>query len=290
MPARTTEGTVQLRDGRALGYAVYGDPEGKPGFYFHGFPGSRIQGRLADAPGTRLGVCVIALDRPGIGLSDFKPRRSIIDWPPDVVEVADALEIERFAVMGTSGGAPYVAACALEIPNRLTGAAIVSGFGPTDAPAAADGMIRLHRAFFALTRAIPALANVASWWLSRQVGRDPEAVLSRLATTAPDQDKVVLARAEVGEILREDIVETFRRGSRGAARELILYSRPWGFRLEAITMEVHLWHGEADVIVPPSMGRYLASAIPDCRARFFPGEGHLMGVDRMEEIQAALFP
>jgi pimeloyl-ACP methyl ester carboxylesterase len=60
--------------------------------------------------------------------------------------------------------------------------------------------------------------------------------------------------------------------------------------LEDIKMEVHIWHGEADVIVSPSMGRHLASAIPNSRARFYPGEGHTLAVDRMEEIQTTLFP
>ncbi len=55
-------------------------------------------------------------------------------------------------------------------------------------------------------------------------------------------------------------------------------------------MEVHLWHGEADTNVPPAMGRYLAAAIPHCRPHFYRNEGHLLAVNRMKEIQAALFP
>lgn len=91
-------------------------------------------------------------------------------------------------------------------------------------------------------------------------------------------------------MFRTDLLEAFRQGSRGAAQELALYCRPWGFPLEEITMEVHLWQGEVDRNVPPAMGRYLAKAIPNCRATFYPGEGHLLVVERMEEIQAALFP
>jgi pimeloyl-ACP methyl ester carboxylesterase len=290
MPAKTTGSTVRLRDGRSVGYAVYGDPDGRAGFYFHGSPGSRIQARLGDDAGARLGVCIIAVERPGFGLSDFKARRAIADWPRDVVEVADALGIDQFAVMGPSGGGPYVAACAREIPHRLTSAAIVSCFGPIDAPGATDGMIRLNRVFFALTRRVPPLARVAMWWLGRQALRDPGRVLSRMARGAPDRDKSILARPEVMETFRDDIVEAFRQGSRGVALELFLYTCPWGLRLQEISMEVHLWHGEADVIAPPSMGRYLTSVIPNCHGRFYPGEGHLLGVDRMEEIQAALFP
>ncbi len=73
--------TLRLEDGRLLGYAVYGDPEGWPIFYFHGFPGSRLEAQLADRVAARMGIRLIALDRPGFGLSDFKPRRTIFEWP-----------------------------------------------------------------------------------------------------------------------------------------------------------------------------------------------------------------
>ena len=84
-----------------------------------------------------------------------------------------------------------------------------------------------------------------------------------------------------------DLAEAFRAGGRGPAWELVLYSRPWGFRLEDIEMEVHLWQGEADTNVPVAMGRYQAAAIPRCRATFLPGEGHLLVIDRMEQILGA---
>jgi pimeloyl-ACP methyl ester carboxylesterase len=76
----------RLENGRLVGYAVYGDPDGRPVFYFHGFPGSRLEARLADQVAARLGIRLIALDRPGFGLSDFNPRRTILEWPDDVVK------------------------------------------------------------------------------------------------------------------------------------------------------------------------------------------------------------
>lgn len=75
---------IKLHDGRMLGYAEYGDPGGTPVFYFHGFPTSRL------------------------------------DWPDDVADLADELELDRFVVLGGSGGGPFAAACAFRIPARLT--------------------------------------------------------------------------------------------------------------------------------------------------------------------------
>ena len=123
MNADAVAGELRLSDGRALGYAQYGDPEGRPLFFSHGTPGSRTLAQLFDAGARRDGVRLIAPERPGFGRSDFLPDRTFADWPDDVSELADALGFDRFAVAGSSGGGPYAAACAWKLPERLTGTA-----------------------------------------------------------------------------------------------------------------------------------------------------------------------
>jgi pimeloyl-ACP methyl ester carboxylesterase len=103
---------IQLPDGRLLGYAESGAPAGRAVLYFHGHPGARLEaGFLAD-PATRANVRLIGVDRPGMGLSTYQPGRRLLDWPADIAALADALAIERFAVVGLSGGGPYALACA----------------------------------------------------------------------------------------------------------------------------------------------------------------------------------
>ncbi len=109
-----------LDDGRALAYCEFGDPDGLPMFYFHGFPGSRLEGAVAANSARRAGVRLIAVDRRGFGNSDPLPRRRLLDWPADIVQLAQRLELDRFGVVTASGGAPYAAACARAIPERLT--------------------------------------------------------------------------------------------------------------------------------------------------------------------------
>ena len=121
--------TIQLSDGRTLAYLDSGDPEGYPVFYFHGSPGSRLEGLMYDELNQQLGIRMIVLDRPGYGLSDFQEDRTYLDWADDVSEVADHLGIDRFAVLGWSSGGPHAAAVAHEIPERLTVAAIVQTYG-----------------------------------------------------------------------------------------------------------------------------------------------------------------
>jgi len=276
--------SVSLRDGRRLGYAEYGAADGTPGFYFHGHPGSRLEPRFADAAAAGAGLRVIALDRPGYGLSDFQSGRRILDWPVDVAEVADALGLDRFGVLGSSGGGPYALVCAHALPGRVTRAGVISSVGPYDAPGATDGMRWQNRVGFQLSARFPPLARLVMSSMARQLRRRPERTLDAIAQAMSPRDAEIARRPEVREILAADIAEAFRRGPRGAALDVVLLGRPWGFRLDEIQTEVHLWQGEADVLVPPAMGRHLAAQLPDCRATFFPGEGHLLFVDHMAEI------
>ena len=278
--------TIRLRDGRRLGYAEWGDPRGRPLLYFHGWPGSRLEGRLADDAATARGVRLIALDRPGMGLSDNQRRRTLVDWPDDVVQLAAALGLDRFAVLGISGGGPYAAVCAWKLSDQLTRVGIVSSLAPLDVPGVIAGMGRRNRLFFQVVGRVAVLRRVLFGTMAVSVRRRPDRTLERGVAAAVD--KKYLARPDVRMVLEEALSEGFRKGGRGPAGEMGLYTRAWGFRLEDIRTPVHLSHGEQDANAPVAMGRYLATVIPDCQASFYPAEGHLHFVDRLPEILAAL--
>lgn len=142
----TTGKTIKLRDGRSLGYARYGNPEGRPIFHFHGWPSSRLDAQVFAGVAAKFGVHLIGVDRPGMGLSDFQPGRHILDWPDEVVELADALGIARFGVQGMSGGGPYASVCAHKIPDRLTACGIIAGMGPV--VLGTKGMMPINRLTF----------------------------------------------------------------------------------------------------------------------------------------------
>jgi pimeloyl-ACP methyl ester carboxylesterase len=289
-PAADPGRTLSLRDGRRLGRAEYGAADGAPAFYFHGHPGSRLEPRLADAAAAEAGVRIVALDRPGYGLSDFQSGRTILDWPRDVEQAADLLRLDTFAVLGSSGGGPYALACAHELPERVTGVGVVSGVGPHEAPGATEGMRWQNRVGFRLGARVPALARLAMRSMERQLRRDPERTVNAVAQAMGAADAEIVRRPEVRELLADVLVEAFRQGSRGPALDVVLLGGPWGFRLGEIRPPVLLWQGEADVLVPPAMGRHLAAAIPDCRGRFYAGEGHLLVIDHLPEIVRAFAP
>lgn len=277
--------TIVLPDGRRLAYARYGDPCGVPAFYFHGWPGSRLEARLTDAIARQAGVRILSIDRPGYGGSDFAPGRTLLDWPDDVAALADALEFERFAVIGISGGGPYVAACAYRLVDRLRGACIVCGLGPVDRPSDLDGMLPFHRLGLGVARRAPSVAVPVLGLVAPLARRYAGKLVDRLARTTTTPDRQFFEDPDHRAAFEATFREGFRQGGRGPAWDVRLYARPWGFELENVETEVDLWHGGNDAVVPVAMGRAMARRLPRCRPRFPEREGHFSVVaDRAEEI------
>ncbi len=276
-----TDNQIKLSNGRFLGFAEYGDPNGKPLLYFHGCPSSRLEGNLpaVDEAATRLNIHIITPDRPGIGLSNFKPY-TIISWPDIVTEFADKFGISRFAVLGSSSGGKYAAACAWKIPERLTVAGIISGNCPYDLPGAKETLSKEDKQMYTLADKTPWLLRLMLWKNARDVRKNPSIILSLFNEC--ELDKATVAQPDVKQMFEKMVVEAFRQGVRGVAHDLMLEARPWGFSLPEIDIPVHVWHGEADKIVPVEQGRIQALAIPNARARFFPNEGHTLGVNQLE--------
>jgi pimeloyl-ACP methyl ester carboxylesterase len=285
-----TECSIYLSDGRRLGYAEYGDPEGKPLFYCHGYPASRFEAALLDPAARKARVRIIAADRPGCGLSDFQPNRRILDWPSDVVELADALGMDRFAIVGVSGGGPYALACARKIPQRLIAAGVVCGLGPVSESWALRDMLWSRRLVFSLARKTPwVLRLVSSAVFEPVLRRRPTMILSMIARTPVLPDRRVLERPEVGQALLASILESIREGTRGILHELSLYTQDWDFRPEEVALSVDLWHGEADPIVPVAHARALMRQLPRVRPVILPGEGHFsLPINHMGSILLAL--
>ena len=273
---------VTLEDGRKLAYAEYGRRLGSPAFYFHGTPGGVLEGRFLDEAARLHDVRLIAVDRPGYGHSDFKAGRKLGDFAGDVTQLADALDIERFAVVGLSGGGPHAQACAAGIPERVTSAIVVSGAGSREA--ALDGRGKIGRFFVRLGLWMaPFLAWLWSMWVAFWAPRARQWMMPRSI------DRTVTKRREVREAMTEEVREALRPGGRAMAQDLALFSRPWGFTPADVgAVPVRLWHGDADKVVPVRIGRYFAREIPGCRATFIAGGGHLMVIDHAGEIMAAV--
>ena len=274
----------KLSDGRIIAYEEYGEPGGKPLFFFHGTPGSRLF-RPPDAVTRRFDVRLICLDRPGYGGSTFQPKRQILDWPMDVADLADALGLERFAVAGHSGGGPYALACAARLPERVTTAAVLSGAGPVDAPHAADGLTFLHWLAFKIGHYTPwLLTRFLVWWFFRKSAKDPARAIDIDQRDRSGADDEVLKIPGVRENCIASDIEAYRQGLTAFAWEVRLLTRPWGFGLNEIKIPVYLWHGTVDDFTTMGMAKNMAKQIPNCKAFFYEGEGHMLLIPRWEEI------
>jgi pimeloyl-ACP methyl ester carboxylesterase len=291
--------TIQLRDGRTLAYSDSGDADGFPVISCHGTPSCRLPGAWADAA-RHAGARFVQPDRPGYGRSDFHPGLTLLEWARDVAELADALGLERFAVVGTSGGGPYAAACGYGHRDRVAALAMVCGMGPFwDAPevdrCATEQSGAWIRELVDLGRADEAQAVAHAREECEQdaamVDRDPEEWVRFWFTNdeMPEADREASARPDVRDWHFAAVREALRSGIEGYVQdELILTVRPWGFRVEDIAIPTYVWHGEADTLVPVGSARYVAGAISGCRARFLPGEGHMISIRHGEEILRAL--
>ena len=251
-------------------------------FLCHGTPSSRLN-RPDDEVTRALGVRLIAIDRPGCGMSDFLPGRTLLDWPRDLAAVADALGLARFAVVGFSGGGPYVAVSAHGLPDRVTAAASAAGAGPVDAPGALSGLSAYRRTAGALARHAPTMFR-AAMWLTNHPGRSPSRFLEKLTGDLAPPDQAIIARPEIRAKLLATYAESVRNGLRGVALDLAIAMRPWGFRLGEIKCPYFIWRGDDDRSMPIAMAEYLAKSIPDCRTTFLPGAGHMLFYDRWPDI------
>lgn len=279
---------VELDPGVVLAFEEYGDPNGIPVLFYHGWPSSRTMARLADEPARELGVRIISPDRPGIGGSTLRLDRTLSDWPPIAERLLDHLGIQEFRILAISGGAPYGYATAKVMRERLRAIAIVCGAPPLAEMTDREGLLLLYRRMLALYRTQPRLLRTF-FHLARPILSVPPPIRLR-----PLVLKMLLLRRCDAESLRdatafEAIFESQRRAWRTSAEGVMtdaqIYARPWGFAVEDVHVPVRLWHGTQDRAFAIQIAEELAKRLPDCKARFIEDAGHYsLPIRHMREI------
>ncbi len=269
---------LELADGRTIGYATWGDPEGTPVFIGHGTPGSRLDcyPGLDDPQWVRRRrVRFVGVDRPGYGYSDPWLEASLLDCAGDFVRVADDLGLERFWALGVSGGAPYVIALGALAPERVGRVAVVCG---------ADVGLDEEETPEALAAELGEEA--------RMLRDEPDEWYAGFMAEVTEVDRRVLERPEVRALAIEMFQEAVRQGEVGWVDDVVRLGRPWPFRLDEVVADVRFHHGEDDTNVSPQHSKELAERIPGSRLRMYPGEGHISILDRpiKEIVETLLAP
>lgn len=286
----TEDKIIRLKDGRTLAYTEHGDLSGMPLISFHGNPGSRLTRHYDESIAQRLGVRIITPDRPGFGLSDYKPDRTLLDYPDDIEELAVQLGIDTFTVCGISAGGPYSAVCAYELPHRVINAVIISGVSPMNRRGCYKGMHPVWRMSFVISKFLPfRLLQFLLWIQTRKMMNKPDESIKNFASILSDSDKKMHSLPDVKRDFITNQIEAIRHGVKGWAHEAKIIVSPWGFNPEDITIPVHLWYWKRDVITPVQMGKYLESKIPHSHAHFLPDGGHFSVFDHWELILKSAF-
>jgi len=268
--------SIRLRDGRNIGIASVGKDDGFPIIHFHGSGSSRLEVILFAQQASDEGVRLIGLDRPGIGLSDPKSGYRLLDWPDDVVEVANQLGIERFAVEGLSAGGPFALTCAYKIPHRLTACGLISTVSQTDLVMRAG--TRSMRVMWWIGTHAPHLMLFYARLVQRMTGSDEASIekyLVRYSAHLGAADKQLLNDPKIRRSIAQAMGESFRQGAEGNLEIVVTEVQPWGFQVDQVKFEkLFLWHGEQDKIIPIATARLLAQMLPHCTATFYPDDGH----------------
>lgn len=279
---------VRLPDGTEICVAVYGDPQGKPVLAFHGTPASRLMYRKGDIAARQLGLKLIAPDRPGYGLSPMDVGATLASRTNMHAALADALDLEQFALIGISGGGPYATALAARLGNRVTALALVSPMGPV-ADYVAAGLPRLpvlqRRFFLKLSQRRWLIAPGAALGVAA-FRRAPRSVAKLFKRALGGDDDRVLSDPGVLDNLIDMTQEALRSGAVGALADFRIFGQPWPVDYDAISAPATIWAGTADKVVPVPVCAYLAHRIPGARLKTVPGAAHFWILEHVEEVLA----
>lgn len=280
----------QLQNGGRIAVDEYGDPEGTPVFFCHGWPSSRSMAVLAHDAARDLGVRIISPDRPGVNESAFQKGRTLLDWPLMLHELAAQLGIQKFRVLAISGGAPYAFASAWSKPEQVEAIAVVSGVPPISELSGHEGLLKLYRWMLALYKTRPQLLrtcfNLARPFASRRVPIQFRPMFLRLLQPV---DAAVLRDSRFFEACFESQRQAWRTSAEGVMVDAEIYARPWGFPLEEVRVPVRLWHGKTDRSFSYHLAEHVAQRLPNCQARFVEAAGHYsLPIRHMHEIIADL--
>lgn len=287
------EQMIFLPDGRKLGYLLVG--EGTPVFYFHGTASSRLEVLLLKELTFKKHLLTISVDRPGVGLSTFTPRISLQDFNSDINNLADYLGIDKFAVLGWSGGGPYALTYFAFFPERVTRAVIVGS------PALPFAVATAHNSSLArFAMKFPTLGILALKRLRAQVlnaNHDIDAFLKskngkKMLKGWSKEDAKFFADKAWVTLMYASMAEAFRQGDysiKALLQEHQLFVKTWPKEVSKIPPgKVDVWQGTDDRTCRVDNAYRIAEAIQGAHLEIFSGKGHCVMFDNIDKLGNSL--
>jgi pimeloyl-ACP methyl ester carboxylesterase len=283
-PLLTAKDAIELSDGRRLSFSVTGPTDGVPILYLHGAIGSPPQSDPAlEQAIARWRIRYLMVDRPGFGGSDPLPGRRVADFAGDVEQLADALGLSSFSVLGVSAGAPYALGCGAAMPDRVASIAAVSTIPPRFSPRSSTRTAPHYRLALMTLRGRPGAIRAAVDPTLTLARRRPAALRRLFALGAYGGDRELLKNDEAREIAARRFLAATARGSWPMIQDFLVCCSGWGFELGEVAPQVHLWHGLKDPVIPIRSADAVRRELGDVRPRFIEA-GHFLLRARISEI------
>jgi pimeloyl-ACP methyl ester carboxylesterase len=228
----------------------------------------------------------VTYDRPGYGESDRQRNRTVRDAADDVRAIADHLEVERFAVVGRSGGGPHALACAAELGQRVTKAAVLVSIAPSDAEDLNwyDGMNNANTREYKTVDRVSADHRGDAESGKMNLPTHPDMLLASLKSQLTESDRRVVDDVAMRRLLLSTYEEGLAQGQDGWIDDVLAFRRPWHIDLAKIVSPVRIWHGADDSFSPTDHSRWLARQIPGAELMIQPKYGHFGAVEVLTHI------
>jgi len=278
-----------LPDGRHLGYLIVG--KGKPVVYFHGTASSRLEVRLLAELAHTARLQIISIDRPGYGLSTFKPPKSLCDFANDLNFLINHLGIARFAVIGWSGGGAFALTYTALFPERVTHAVVVGAPAlPFDVSTAHNvpfarfimklpflGMLALKSMY---AQAVKANSDISAFLASRQ-GRQMIKGLHK-------EDAKFFSNRMWATLMYGSMAEAFRQGNLGVKTVFLehqLFMKHWPVSFSRIPAgKVFVWQGAEDKTCRVNNAYRIAHVVSGAHLKIFADQGHCVMFDNLDKL------
>ncbi|MGI8608616.1 MAG: alpha/beta hydrolase [Candidatus Dormibacteria bacterium] len=278
-------------DARNLEVFDAGDAGDPAVIVHHGTPGSGILYDPWVEDARQRGLRLIGYSRPGYGASSRRPGRDVAQCAEDVTAITDALGIARFATWGVSGGGPHALATAALFPERCVAAVTLASVAPYDSPGldflagmGEDNVIEFNAAL----QGEAAIRPLAEAQLPAMRSADPVQMAAQMRTVLSTVDADSLTD-RFGEFMARYGQHGLSASGDGWIDDDLVFTRPWGFDLDWISIPLQIVQGDHDLMVPPAHGAWLASRMPQAEFRALPNDGHVaLLATRIPEVHAWL--
>jgi len=265
---------LMLKDGNKVSYTDLGDPQGKPLILCHGFPSSSLQAYMMDDSCKKLNLRLLCPDRPGMGDSTYKKDRSLHDWVPFLEKFVDALSIEKFSIIGVSGGCPYALLAGQELAYRIEHISVVCGAPELCSFQDKSDMMLPYRLLMPIRQAPSALFNpfiyVSRWIATQNTNEYP---LKWFLSFTPRADREFIEKVGFNEVVKS-FVGALQQGASAVLCDAQAYFEKWPIDWATYPKKVHFWHGTDDTNIPCRMTREICNRLPQGQFHELKGEGH----------------